>query len=297
VLARDETAAVARVALGLTLFLEEPLAWAREGAADAFRCWWSEGGESHARWIGASWEDGWHPLGSDQGGALREVVSAPLLASPRHLFRVRAVDDPRLPACAFVYREVDDRLAERTSTIELLWPPSHDAGALVRVASALAARWPVRAAIGGYRVVWNERAADAGWGAAWRWSRSCLGLDAYDAEAAAWRTRNKLPGAGWLTLIGRDHSRRVGLDLDALARPQWRHGVSVQGFEQAVLIQAGERPTLGDRRRCEVPAAYAEVARTLAGLLPDDPPMGGPFSRDHAGRRWMRRLIDPEAWT
>ena len=106
--------------------------------------------------------------------------------------------------------------------------------------------------------------------------------------------RDRIKNVGWLTLIGAPLLERLG-GVEELRR-RAGDGLRVVELAHGVLLQAGERPILGDVNRGEslaaLVAAYAAVQPLHAGI--ED--LFAPFSLAHdtdeeaATRRWLFRF-------
>jgi hypothetical protein len=290
--------AVARVALGLTVYLDEPLVWAREGAAAVLSGFLVRAPETGVAWYTTSLLSDWQRVGRASAEKLAEGLSRWQLTRPRHLLWVRVVDDTGAPSVAFSYREVDTERSGRAGFLQLILPQDHEPGALLDLALEVGESWPVLCAVGGHVATWNEYEKPTAFWQIYEWCRRYLGLDAQDPDAVSRHVARGLPGTSWLTLIGDALADSLGVDPGALQSHSWKTAVSVSRLTRGTLLRAGDAPELGDRNRLAYPASYAEVARRLAPYLLADPPeyFGG-FAEHKATKRWMHRFLRPSEWT
>jgi hypothetical protein len=286
---------VARPALGLTLYLGDPAAWARSGAAalfDVFR----RLPQVKLNWYTTSQLTDWFRVDGNRLDQISGALSG-WLGRPRHLLQTRVVDDPGAASIAFAYREVDLRLARTAPTLEILLPPDRDPAQLLALASQAATLGPILFGIGGYVASWNPHEKPTAFWEIHGWCKRYLGLDVQDADATAWRILDGIPGTNWLTLIGPALADRLKLDLGRLEAGPWGPGIVAKSLPHALLLRAGELPVLGDLNRAEFPSSYAEVARRLAPLFVAEPAgYWGGFYENEDTVKWLRRLVEPESW-
>lgn len=298
VLASDPLVTLARVEQGMTLYLDEPIHWAREGAARALevflrrtpaelRCWYTT---SHLE----VWKAARPSLETDWVENLR--VSG-LAAQPRHLFEFALADDAGTPSQGFRYREVDPRRSERGAYLELTLPQEVRGAELEALVREVVACGPVLCGVGGAAVRWNPQFRRIAFTRIRGWCKRFLGVDVQEPEESCWTAREKLPGSNWLTVCGPGFAVRPELAaLAAWTGPGDAVNVSDLGGG-TLLVRAGTEPTLGDRNALDFPAALARVAAALAPLFGPAPEGAGIWQTRLPGpEEWMRRLIDPEAW-
>jgi len=288
---------VARVALGLTLYLDDALPWARGGAAAALRAFVAAAPSGRLRWYTTSAMDTWDRCGSDTLARLADSLTLPWgSVAPRHCFELRVADDTDAPALGFSYREVDAARRGGAGWLQIVLPDDHDPSDLLHLALELGHAHPFLGGVGGYVAAWNRDQRAAAFRAMRAWCKRYVGMDVQDPDAMSWRARAALPGIGWLTLLGPGLLRALPGACD-LAAP-WHEPVAVMPLSHGTLVRAGERPTLGDLNALVYPAAYAEVAHRLAPLLPADPrpfPQWGDDAMETAA--WVRRFVAPEGWS
>jgi hypothetical protein len=290
--------ALTQVALGLTLYLDEPLFWAQHGARRALEAFLARAPSSRVEWYTTSSLTTWQRASQESAALLAEHLSNPMLPRVRHLFAFELVDDTDVPTTSFVYREYDSaRGGARASTLEVLLPQETDPRILLELAAAIGQIGPWWSGTGGYLVSWNRWERNGGLTMAHGLAQRYLGLDVQHAEVTSWVAVEGLPSTSWLTMIGKSLAGVRAIDLAALAAHPWVNDVTVRPVGNGALIRAGGEPTDGDRNRLEYPYAYAEVARALAGHFVDEPPeLGGLFYRLQDTRAWQRRFLEPEGW-
>lgn len=296
---------VADVALGLTVYLAEPLIWARAGAAHMLARFATLARGTGVRWWTTSRLTTWRHAEVSQAATLVPELMRPALTRPRHLLSFRWVDDVNAPGAGVHYLEIDDdqgvagagRPPQRAGVLQIFLPQSHNPSALVDLARAIGDEWPVWSAIGGYVATSHARDRPTSFETAYRWCRRYLGLDVQDPVAMSWRATRGLPGTNWLTLVGTPLLEALALDRQALMRRPTRHDVRAAALHNGVLFQAGAAPTLGDLNRGDLAPAYAEVARTLAKAFVAEPPgFLGSFAEGDGTSAWFRRFLAPEDW-
>ncbi len=299
VLASDPLVTLARVELGATLYLDEPLHWAREGAARALEAFLARTPAELRCWYTTSHLDVWkaaRPALEPQWVDNLRVTG--LTGQPRHLFEFAVADDAGTPSQGFRYREVDPRRAERAPYIELTLPQESSGAELEGLVRDVVACGPVLCGVGGAAARWNPQFRVTAFTRIRGWCKRFLGVDVQEPEESCWTAREKLPGSNWLTVCGPGFAVRP--ELAALAAWTGR-GDAVEVSDLGggtLLVRAGTEPTLGDRNALDFPAALARVAAALAPLFGPAPQGAGIWQTRLPGpEEWMRRLIDPEAWT
>ena len=119
--------AVARLALGLTLYLDQPLVWAREAARAVLVAFLERVPPQELRHFSSSVRPGFRPVtGNDVAQLVRELPLPALRETVRHLFWIRIVDAEDAPTLAFSYREVDSDEQRRAGVLELTFPAEYD---------------------------------------------------------------------------------------------------------------------------------------------------------------------------
>lgn len=264
-LVRDPSVSVLRAALGLTLYLDDPMHWAREGAVASLRSFLAHAPAAGERWFTTSAMASWEPLTDATLARIEEALTLPWgRRAPRHLLHVRLADDTGAPTLGWQYREIDDGRPG--------------------------------AGVGGYLGVINPSESPTAFQLLRAWCRRYLGLDAQHPDTAARYAQRALPGTNWITMLG--PTLRSALPPGADLAAPWSEPVAVIPLSRGALVRAGESPTLGDVNTLTAPAAYAEVAHRLATLLPASPPELPHWDADaKETAAWMRRFVEPEAWS
>ena len=299
VLAADPRVTLARVELGATLYLDEPLHWAREGAARALEAFLAETPAELRCWFTTSHLDHWKAGRPEREPEWVENLRVTrLTGEPRHLFEFAVADDGRAPSQGFRYREVDPRRANRAPILEVTLPQEATGAQLESLVRRVVACGPILCGVGGAVVRWNPEFRRSAFAQIRGWCRRFLGVDVQWSEQACWTARERLPGSNWLTLAGPGFAASPELDaVRALVSGGREIDVSDAGGG-TVLIRAGREPTLGDRNALDFPGAMAEVAGTLVKLFGPGPEGTGVWrTRDPGPDAWMHRLVDPEGWT
>jgi hypothetical protein len=291
--------AVARICLGLTLYLDDCRHWSRGGAAEALRRFLAAVPKDELQWATTSAMDEWRRVRSGGFDAwVDALVQRRLQDQPRHLLWFRLADDVHVPRYSFSYREVDDARSARTGFLQIALPPDFECRAFRRLALSVTQCGSYWSGVGGYAAAWNANRKGPSFWPIHAWCRRYLGLDVQDPDVMAWHARQGLPGTGWLTWIGSPLAEALKIETSALVRRSWKHRVMVEPVERGALVQAGPEPDLGDLNRSQFPTAYADVAQALAPwLLAEPPELWGKFYEEKDTAKWMRRFVDPSEWT
>lgn len=298
VLAEQPRVIVARVELGLTLYLTDMRTWATGGAARALEVFLRHAPQDALGLYTTSQLPGWRRATKATHALLVESLSAPWMAGrPRHLLSFSLVDDPGTPSAGFVYREVDASRTTRAGVLELTLPQETPPEVLLKLTEEVAGCGPFFSGVGGYVARWNEAHRHAAFESIYELCQRYWGLDIQDAEAMAWLAPRGLPGTNWLTLLGWPLVDALGAAAPALKDGE-SNGVRVSTLSHGTLVRAGAQATVGDLNQLELPTAYMEAARRLEPAFVIEPPaLGGTFAREgHAGR-WFRRLVDALEWS
>jgi hypothetical protein len=290
---------VIRVALGITAYLTQTDHWAQDGIQLAFDAFLASPAADRLRFYTTSVLTSWQPMGPGALKELRENLSSWRLVAgrPRHHFFFRVADEPNCPEVGFSYTEIDERRAQRSGVLELTLPQTHAPAELIELLKRLDQIGAVHCAVGGFAGRWSFLYPDLAFTQFYVWAHRYWCIDIQVPEEMAHRTPTSLPGSNWLTFLGEGWARRRELELDSFLRREWKHGVKTAQLSRGLLIQAGDRPILGDLNQLAYPEAYAEVARALRGVLPKDPPsFMGPFEREERTKRWLLRFVESEQW-
>lgn len=296
----DPAVTVVRPALGLTLYLDDAPAWSIGAAADLLERFLEMPAARGLRFFATSNVRG---ARSVDAGVIRDLVpqvrSMSLRGGMRHLWQVRFGDDPWAPGLAFVYREVDPRVAPlRRGYVQIFLPPLSHSDDLLALTIEACQRFPVWAGVGGICASWNARRPLNAFHTIHRWTRRWMGLDVQAPDAMGLHVDRGLPGVSWLTVLGHEAMRRWDLSPADLAQRTWRNDVTVLSLARAAVVRAGRAPVAGDVNLMDFPASIAEVAGALhPWVLADPPPLPGPFAEGTVTLDWYHRFIRPEAWS
>lgn len=298
VLAAERDVTVAHMGMGVTLYLDDPYAWASGAAADLLSSFVERLDPRLLRWFTTSLLPGWQRLSpADIPHLVDSLRVGGFERRMRHLLEVRMADDPGAPMVGFAYREIDPGSERRTGYVQIAYPIDHDPNELLQLVIEIGHRFPIWCGIGGYLATWNERVLATAFTRIHAWCHRYLGLDVHYAEKMSWHVCRGLPSIGWLTLLGANARNQLGIDAEALRARPWTQPVAVFDLAQATLIRAGETPLLGDLNAMAYPLAHAEVARALAPHMISEPPsFPGMFEVKQDTGAWMQRFVRPEHW-
>jgi hypothetical protein len=297
-LADDPNVTVARVELGLTLYLTDMMTWARSGAARALELFLKRAPRKWLTFYTTSLLPRWHVIGEASHAELVSSLSLPWSAGkPRHLLSFELSDDMHAHCAGFAYREIDPTRTGRAGILELTLPQETDPAQLLELTQEVAACGPFFCGVAGYVARWNVNQRRLAFEHIYNWSHRYWGLDAQDAERFSWLAPHALPGSNWLTLIGHGLLDAAKLDLKPLLKGEGLHDVEATSLEQGVLVRAG-KATIGDLNEVTVPEAYAEAARWLApAFVKEPPPLYGPFADAENTLDWQQRFLVPKKWS
>jgi len=291
---------IIRVALGLTAYLDMPEFWAQEGAQRALDMLLGCSVADQLAYYTTSVMTEWEDLEESTLRELRRGLSSRVLVQdrPRHLMFFRLADEPNCPEMGFSYTEIDPRRAERSAVLELTLPQEHPPEELLSLATELGKIGPLHSLVGGYVGRWNVLYQRDAFSLFYRWAQRYLGLDIQAPEEMAALTPEWLPGSNWLTMVSQRVAHAREFDLSTLRHGTWTQPVEVSAVGNAVLLRAGEQPTMGDLNRLAYPEAYAEVARRLDPLFVEEPSeFLGLFADNVHTHAWLRRLVEAGDWS
>lgn len=294
----DPEVMVARVALGLTVYLDDAPHWAETGVPAMVSALLRMVPGASLEWLTTSTRNDWVRLtGAERDGLPETLANAWHAKGPRHLLQVRLSDDTQCMGAGFSYRELDPARGGRHGWLQLVLPYDQSPDDLLALAVELAQEHPFRCAVGGYLTTFNEWEKPAAFWCIRRWALQHLGLDVQDPDMAAWFVDQQLPSTNWLTLLGAPLLEARGLSARALQAHPWERPITVLPLDRGVIVRAGDRPVTGDVNDLVYPETYAEVSYALEALLPRR------FARYYGGfhdgdqtLRWVRRFVEPEAW-
>ncbi len=294
----DPELTVLRVVQGVTLYLAEPMEWARGLAQQVFQSFVAYAPEGTLRWFASSVIDGWQPL--SQGDLARVGAELDLpwhLARLRHPVRIRVGDAPGAGSWRFHYRELDPERGGSAGWLQLHTPFDAPTDDLLARCLELANTGPFTHGVAGYHAAWNLRDRATSFADALAWCRRYAGLHLDDPDAACVHAAKHLTATDWITLVG-DRLLAAQPDLAAaLDHAEWTGAVRMLRARHGRLVIAGERPSLGDRNTLTLPNEYAEVATALSPwLAPTMAPFAKWPTKPDESAAWRLRLVEPAAW-
>jgi len=302
-LVSDPGRTIARMGLGLTVYLDEPDGWGR-GRAVAVLDRFLEIADKigHIGWFWSSARNRWARLEQRTLNDVRNDLGggAAIYAHPRPQLRVCLADQPGAPALAFVYNEGSSRQAHRRGYLRIMLPTNTPPDELLSFAIELAQTAPIHAGIGGYEARYDIDATDSAFKSIYGWCLRYLGLHVSNPDRVAYRLgETRLPAVGWLTVVGNPLRERwladEGFDLDALDPSV----IQVMSLSRATILKAGNRPVIGDRHLGEYPSAVHAAWQALGRFTLEEPPTlpGRRFGEEPRTRDWYFRFLEPDAWT
>lgn len=193
----------------------------------------------------------------------------------------------------------------RASFVEVLVPPTEDPAKVRALCEKLVDILPVRSGWGGYFArVRDDNVEPDPWDTVFTWCRRYMNLSPCYVDGWLGGALNRVPGCGWITVLGKPFTDAVQLDTP--------EGVSAHEGTFGTVYTAGEL-TLGDVHAGDFPHAISALAQqlesvsstswikhgfigaggglyfsTLATQLPGD------FADHHATEGFMRRYVNPE---
>ena len=282
---------VARIGLGLTLYLDEPGYWAFGGAERWARrfleivpreelCFYRSSARPGARRIDAA----------EQEILVRELDASRGGRGMRHLMQITLTDDPGAPRRGFIYREANPERSPRAGYLQFFFGNDLASDELLALAIEIAARAPIVSGVGGWCARSNPRLAQAAYRELLALSRRYIGVDIQRPDAHSLRAREGVSSVGWLNLLGPELRERVVLDT---SDPQ----LTPMAFGSNLLLKAGPRPELGDCNSMNYPDAQLAAARCLRPLFAELSPFPADFGESALTQRWQHRFTSPSEWT
>ncbi|MCC7542792.1 MAG: hypothetical protein IT379_41640, partial [Deltaproteobacteria bacterium] len=129
--------------LAATLFLENPVLWARGGVVAALTDFLRVAGVASVEWWRTSIIGGWQGVSASGLPSLVEALGAWSFPHPsRPLFGFALVDDPEDPATVFLYREIDVEGGARRAVLEVTLPVATDPERFHALVREMASRGP-----------------------------------------------------------------------------------------------------------------------------------------------------------
>lgn len=294
VLVEDGTSVI-RPVLGVTAYLADPEAWAREGARAAWELFSKLPRTRALAWATTSAMQTWERWDPRAGERAAEALSSWTWVSdwPRHLLQVQLADLPAVPSVGFTYFEVDPRRTSRSGFLELTFPIDTDASEIEGVVRELLRIGRIHALLAGHSLRWNPQHRRLGLNQSYLWCKRFFGLDLQDPESSSWTVPEFLPGMSWLTALGPALAARVpeaALASFSVAR--------VERVGEVMLLRASALPSLGDRNALVQLPGWVEVSTALAPLFPPESDgLEGAFAAPDHFRSWMLRFVDPAGWS
>lgn len=288
---------LARVSLGLTIYTRDGRGWAQDGALRLFDAFRSRVPEWRMKWFMTSRSAEWMKLEGGGVDELRNSISVRTIdGRVRHLFELSIADVPGACHAGFVYREIDDGRDGMTGYAQVFLPRRADPGELLSLAIEVGHDLPLTMAIGGYVGTYSRPHTREAFLHFEALARRYLALDLQVPWLAARHVRHGLPSIGWLTIIGHELERDLGMDLSRMETDVSGEDVGVMRLSGGTLIRAGGL-TMGDVNQMEYPRELARVSQLLdAHLLPDEPRLPGPFAEEGRTEAWRHRFAFPEGW-
>jgi len=289
---QDVGETMARVGLGLTVYLDEPGYWAFGGAERWARRFLELVPREELCFYDSSTRQGWRRIDlQEQELLLNELDASRAGRGMRHLLQVTLADDPGAPRRGFVYREVHPAQSPRVGYMQFFFGNDQPPDDLLALSIELATQAPIVSAVGGWLARHNPRHALGAYDGLLAFARRYLGMDIQRPDAHSFHARGGIPSVGWLTLLGEELTARFEAEVDA-DHP----ALTTMRFPSSLLLRAGPRPELGDCNIMEYPDAQLEAAQRLLPLYVGLEPFPGDFGESELTARWQHRFIHPHEW-
>ena len=225
---------------------------------------------------------------------LRSQVEA--TAGKRHGWKVELLSDRSAPQTSLEFRDGNQALGNQcASYLRIRLPLDTPPERLLELVTRMAEVLPVWHGSAGYvfNVVESERAL--AYDQVWAWARRYWGVQVVDPVTAVWDAGKGLLGINWLTLLGNEFLRERAPQL-CVEKTSDEH-VSISHSSRAAIVQAGERPLIGDLNVFEELAPYIQASHLLSGaLIEEATEFPGMFTDQESTSRWMYRFENPHAW-
>ncbi len=181
--------------------------------------------------------------------------------------------------------------APSASFCQIGFPGSVDLAVVIRAAAGLADVLPFLSGHCGLAASFDAEYKHAAFTQIYAWSKRHPGLEVEDLNETLPYVLDRLKSVNWLTLVGH------GLWGKLPGTPTFGRGIIVTQRANGVVIQAGDRPRLGQRNAGDVPSLYVEVERALAPLkLLQHGEFAGKFAEERATLPWLYRFLRPDDW-
>jgi hypothetical protein len=215
----------------------------------------------------------------------------------RRYFKLSLADDASFPSAGFEWQDVapsHDGAYPRASYVLVRLPMAAAPDELVALMKLLCDALPVQQGHGGYLCHVAEDSRGAGFDQAWSWARRYYGLHVVDSVQTTWDTPHGIWGSNWLTAVGNRWLQDPLTNLQGTAHAPPLTSISAQ---HALILRAGDRPTVGDQNQFDDLSAYTLASRALEPALIAEPSsLPGMFDDHDSTPLWIRRFVDPSAW-
>lgn len=294
----DEEVCVANPVLTLTAYLDTPLDWARTHLRTVLTTFVNTVGAERVPWYLTGMSTQWLRLRPQE---TTQLLGDAMLHWTRNVVRnhfwLRLQDRTDAPECGFYYRELDPQQSGRAGYLQLFLPLETHPDDLLQLALEIANTGAVVSMVGGYGYsVLDGHYKATAFSAFRSYAKRYLGVDLQDPDQMAWHAHDQVPGSGWLTLVSDKLLAEMNVqrqDLDALKS---HRDVVVMALPNALLLRAGDAPTVGDRNTLVFPDAYAAVARALSPHFPTLLSFWGSFQEHNDTNAWLQRFAEPGGW-
>lgn len=122
------------------------------------------------------------------------------------------------------------------------------------------------------------------------WHNRYQALDARDLASSGWQFCHSIKGVGWLTLLDLAFVEQLG-GIEAIQK-KLPLGVNVQQLDHGVIIQAGNKPVLGDKNRQEDLSDLRAVNDLISPIRIKDDIVIRAFGDMDGTKDWIERLDD-----
>jgi hypothetical protein len=215
----------------------------------------------------------------------------------RRYFKLSLADEAHCPSTGFEWQDIPathDAAYPRASSVLVRLPMQTAPDELVAVMKLLCEALPVQQGHGGYLCHVSEESRGAGFDQAWSWARRYYGLHVVDTVQTTWDAPHGIWGSNWLTAVG---TRWLQQPLASLTSTKLAAPVSAIQTQHALILRAGDRPTLGDQNQFDDLSAYTLACRALEPALIAEPsPLAGMFDDHDSTLLWIRRFLEPTPW-
>lgn len=167
---------------------------------------------------------------------------------------------------------------------------------LLLVMKLLCDALPVQQAHAGYLCHVSDVSRGAGFDQAWSWARRYYGPHIIDTVQTSWDAPHGIWSSSWLTAVG-TRWLQPQQPLASLATTKLAAPISTIQTQHALMLRAGDRPTVGDQNQFDDLSAYTLACRALEpALIAAHSPLPGMFDDHESTRLWIRRFLEPTPW-